>query len=204
MPVVNGYVTLEELKDWVVLGDGLDDVKLERAITAASRAIDNYCSRQFWQFVGARRFDACDRWWLNVGDLASITSLKTDDNGDGTFETTWAATDYQLLPLNPAAGPEAEPYHQAHAVAGRTFPLPSGANGRQGLIEVTGTFGWAAVPEAVRQACLLIATRVVKRKDSPEGVSGFDEFGVIRISSRDDPDAVRFLDPYWDASQVGI
>jgi len=201
--VVNGYITVPELKDWVALNDTVDDIKIERAITAASRAIDNHCERRFWQFTGARLFDTCDQWILDIDDLVSVTTLKTDAAGDGTYETTWAVGDYQLLPLNPAAAPELRPYDKILAVAGQTFPSPTG-RGRVGLVEITGVWGWPAIPEAVSQACKLIATRLLKRKESPEGVSGFDEFGVIRISTRDDPDAVRLLNPYWNPSSVGV
>jgi len=207
VPVVNGYTTAADLKEWVGLQlvDTLDDNAIDRAITAASRGIDNYCQRHFWQAAAlARVYDACDPYNLDIDDLVSITSLKTDVGGDGTFETTWAASDYQLLPLNPAAAPELRPFDHIKAVASRTFPQATTRNSRVGLIEITGTWGWPAVPESVEQACLLVATRLLKRKDSPEGVSGFDEFGVIRISSRDDPDAVRHLDPYWNPARVGV
>lgn len=204
MPIINGYCTLSDLKDWVKLNDSIDDLKLERSITAASRGIDNFCDRQFWQFIGARVFDTCDEYLLDIDDLTSISSVKTDDNADGTFETVWAASDHQLLPLNPAAEPEPGPFNKLKAIANRTFPRPSGRASRLGLVEITGTWGWPAIPESVYQACLLVTARLVKRKESPEGVSGFDDFGVIRISSRDDPDAVRLLDPYWNAASVGV
>jgi hypothetical protein len=81
-----------------------------------------------------------------------------------------------------------------------TFPSPTK---RLGLIRVTGTWGWPAVPDAVVQSTLLVAHRLVKRKDSPEGVTGFDQFGTVRISTRDDPDAVRYLTPYRTKSRRG-
>jgi hypothetical protein len=203
--IVNGYTTLPEFKNWIGLTDEKDDIRFERAITAASRGIDNHCKRHFWQTAAGttRVYDTCDKWWLDIDDAVSVTFVKTDDNMDGTFETTWAASDFQLLPLNPAAAPELEPFNQIKAVAGRTFPQPTGQS-RLGLIQVTATWGWPAIPEAIGEACRLVVNRLCKRPGSPEGVAGFDEFGQIRISARDDPDAVRLLDHYWDPAKVGV
>jgi hypothetical protein len=36
----------------------------------------------------------------------------------------------------------------------------------------------------------------LKRRGSPQGFEGSDEWGVIRISARADPDAARYLLPY--------
>jgi len=205
--IVNGYTTLPEFKNWRSGPfDVNDDVRIEDSINAASRGIDHHCKRHFWQTAAGttRVFDACDWWELYIDDVVTVTAVKTDENADGTFETTWAASDYQLLPLNPAAAPELEPFNQIIAVAGRRFPPAYTTNRRAGLVQVTATWGWPAIPEAVSEACRLITNRLVKRPGSPEGVAGFDEFGTIRISSRDDPDAVRLLDHYWDPAKVGV
>jgi hypothetical protein len=198
--VASVYCTLPQYKaEWVVLPDSIDDNKIVRAITAASRAIDNYCGRPFWQSDAdtTRVFDICDSvYTLDIHDATTVTAVKTDDDSDGTFETTWAAGDYQLLPLHPTVAGEQHPYRQIRAIGTRTFPQITSPNGRVGLVQVTGTWGWPALPEGVVQGCLLIANRLVKRSESPEGVTGFDEFGMIRISSRDDPDAIRLIEPY--------
>lgn len=196
------YATAEEFKSWISLADAVDDVTINDALGAASRATDNFCGTHFWQTpAGTNRvFDACDPWRLRINDAAAVTGVATDPNSDGVFETVWAASDFQVLPLNPDAAPETLPFDEVRAVAALTFPR---ATRRVGLIRVTGTWGWPAVPEAVFQAVLLTANRLVKRRGSPEGVAGFDEFGVIRISSRDDPDAVRLLTPYRASRRKG-
>lgn len=203
--MANEYTTLDEFKGWIRLSDGQDDIRIQASITAASRAIDNYCGRHFWQTAAGttRAFDTCNQWELDIDDAVTVTAVATDENADGTFEIVWVASDYQLLPLNPAAAPEPEPFTQIRAVASRTFPL-SNEQRRAGLIQVTATWGWAAIPEAIGEACRLITNRLVKRPGSPEGVAGFDEFGIVRISSRDDPDAVRLIDPYWNPTKVGV
>ena len=42
----------------------------------------------------------------------------------------------------------------------------------------------------------ILTTRYYKRKDSPEGVIGWAETGVIRVSRQRDPDVAAMLDPY--------
>lgn len=202
---VNGYVEVPEFKAWVELGDTIDDVVIDESIAAASRGIDNFCHTRFWKTATgtARLFDTCDPRLVRVGDVVTVTQVATDTAADGTFATVWATTDYQLLPLNPADAPEIEPYNQLHAIGTLTFPRVTSTASRYGRIRVTGTWGWPTVPEAVRQACLLVTNRLVKRRNSPEGVAGFDEFGTIRISTRDDPDAVRYLTPYKTTRRRG-
>jgi len=202
---VNGYITIPDYKEWIGLGDAKDDAVIDESIEAASRGIDNFCKTRFWQTAAGtnRLFDTCDGWRIRIGDAVAVTQVATDGDGDGLFETVWAATDYQLLPLNPAAAPEPMPFTQIHAIGTLTFPRVTSVTSRYGRVQVTGTWGWPSIPGAVRQACLLVTNRLVKRRNSPEGVAGFDEFGVIRISSRDDPDAVRYLTPYRTMRRAG-
>jgi hypothetical protein len=201
----NGYCTVVDFKDWRSgPDDAIDDARIDDAIGAASRSVDNFCKTRFWQTDPAtiRMFDSCDGRLLRIDDAAAITQVATDVDGDGVFEVVWTANDYQPLPVNADAAPEPRPYSQIRAVGGLRFPRSS-ATGRVGRSEVTGTWGWPAIPDAVFQATLLIVSRLAKRPGSPEGVAGFDEFGVIRISSRDDPDAVRLLTPYKTSRRVG-
>lgn len=194
----NGYCTVPEFKTWSGLKDTIDDLTIDNAIGAVSRGIDNFTKRRFWQTAAAtnRVFDSCDGWQLDIDDATAVTQVATDTDSDGVFETVWAATDYQLLPLNPAAAPEPEPYTLIRATGTLTFPRPTSVTSRLGLVQVTGTWGWPSIPDPVFQATLILVHRTIKRQGSPEGVVGFDEFGQVRISARDDPDAVRYLSPY--------
>lgn len=196
----NGYCAVAEYKDWagIKANDAVDDVMIDRAIGAVSRGIDNFTKTRFWKTAAgtSRVFDSCDGWQLDIDDAVAVTQVATDTDNDGVFETVWAATDFQLLPLNPAANPEPKPYTQIRAIGTLRFPRPTSSTSRLGLVQVTGTWGWPAIPEPVYQAALMLVHRTIKRRGSPEGVAGFDEFGQIRISARDDPDAVRYLLPY--------
>jgi hypothetical protein len=196
LPVAtNGYCTVSEFKTWAGITDEIDDTTIDRASTAVSRGIDNFTKREFWRtFPGTNRvFDSRDGYGLDIDDAVAVTQVATDTDNDGVYETVWTAADYQLLPLNPAAAPEPEPFTEIRAAGSLRFPRPVT---RVGLVQVTGTWGWPAIPMPVYQAALILVHRTIKRRGSPEGVAGFDEFGQIRISTRDDPDAVRYLLPY--------
>ncbi len=66
---------------------------MRKILEAASRAIESYCNRRFYCTTGTKYFDGSLSLW--IPDLLSITTLKTDDVGDGTyenvFEGTWVA-----------------------------------------------------------------------------------------------------------------
>jgi hypothetical protein len=194
---IASYVTLPEFKAWVTLTDTVDDVVMTGVLESVSEWITEYCDRHFWQdgTVGtpvARTFSPCHPYMLPIDDLVSVTTFKSDESGDGTFETTWSASDYQLQPVNRPTG---RPYTKVAAVAGRLFPVRYDYT-RGNRVEITGVWGWSAVPDAVKQACLIQASRVMKRRYSPEGVIGPSDFGAIRVGTRLDPDVEQLLNPY--------
>jgi hypothetical protein len=53
------------------------------------------------------------------------------------------------------------------------------------------------VPDAAYQASLLWTSRLLARRNSPEGVIGVSDMGVANIG-RWDPDVARLLSPYTD------
>ena len=77
--------------------DTASDAELLRILQDVSRFIDDYCHRHFYVELATRYFTARYSDALEVPDLLAITTLKTDDDGDRTYETTWTATDYDLL-----------------------------------------------------------------------------------------------------------
>jgi hypothetical protein len=66
----------------------------------------------------------------------------------------------------------------------------------EATVEVRAVFGYTSVPIEVKQACLIQASRLMKRHDSPLGVAGFGDLGVVRVSSRVDPDVAQLIDSY--------
>lgn len=55
----------------------------------------------------------------------------------------------------------------------------------------------------VQMAIIMRSHRYLKRRWSPEGVAGWGDLGVVRISARD-PDEDRLLAPHRDWTKVGI
>jgi hypothetical protein len=163
-----------------------------------SRAIDNACQRTFFQQAAqARTFVTQSAAMLTLGafnDLVSVTTLKFDRDGDGVFEETIGASNFGLLDSD---FPETGPYTAVELYNQTWYPIPGGTagTGRKMLTQITGTWGWPAVPAQVKQACRLQVARVMKRQESPLGVAGFGEFGVVRVS-RLDPDIDAMLQPY--------
>lgn len=178
------YVGVDQLKAQlnIDLLDTSDDAELTDACYSASRWIDDYCERVFFQSSSdeTRTFVPTDLWCLKLPefcDLVSVTTLKTDSGGDGVFETTWLTSDYQLLPVNPSSGAETKPYTKVKAVGGQTFPwIVSGVTMREDLVQITGIWGWPAVPYAVKSAARLLAAELYRIKDAPLGVAGEGEF----------------------------
>lgn len=198
MTITNGYLTTAEARTYAGLSDLADTELLDDVVTAVSRAIDNACQRTFFQQVAqARTFVTQSAAMLTLGafnDLISITTLKFDRDGDGVFEETISASNFGLLDSD---FPETGPYTAIELYNQTWYPVPGGTagTGRTKLTQVTGTWGWPAVPAQVKQACRLQVARVMKRQESPLGVAGFGEFGVVRVS-RLDPDIDAMLQPY--------
>jgi hypothetical protein len=189
MAITNGYATLAELKASARITDTVDDGLLELALESASRQIDQVCERNFYNAGTATRiFAARDSYLTEIDDLISISSLKTDPEADGIFTITWQPSDYVLEPLNGISGGIPQPFTRIRARDEYLFPVVND----EPLVEVTGVWGWTSIPTAIRQATVLLASRMFKRNDSPLGVAGFGDLGVIRVGTTD-PDVEKLI-----------
>lgn len=197
MAITNGYTTLSEVKNILRITDSVDDSLLETCIESSSRQIDTHCERVFYIGTATRVFSPMDSYNVEIDDLISLTTLKTSSDADGVYDITWTATDYQLEPLNGLTGGSYSPYTRIRAVGDYLFPSVNFPNAQgEATVQVAGVFGYGtAVPADVKQACNLMAVRQYKRYDSPLGVAGFGDIGVVRVS-RVDPDVDALLSPY--------
>ena len=193
MAITNGYATLNEVKSSlnIPVSDLADDPMIELAIESASREIDQVCERIFYQASGTRVFVPRDSYVVEVDDLRSLTTLKTSSGADGIFDITWAATDYQLEPLNGIVGGIVSPTTHIRAIDDYLFTIDGG----EATVQVVGNWGWDAIPTAIRQAAVILSSRIFRRNDSPLGVMGFGDMGVVRVS-RIDPDIDALISPY--------
>jgi hypothetical protein len=193
MSLTNAYCTLNQVKGSlrIPVSDTVDDALLTLAINAASRDIDQATERQFFSTTATRIYTPQDSYITKIDDLVSLTTLKVSTGADGVFDLTFQPTDYQLEPLNGYVGGLSVPFDQIRAVGDYTYPISGG----EATVQVTGVFGFTAVPVAIEQATVLLSARIFKRNDSPGGVMGFSDIGVIRVS-RIDPDIDRLIQPY--------
>jgi hypothetical protein len=200
MAIVNGYATLADVKAAARITDTIDDGLLEIAIESSSRDIDAYTERVFFSTGAtavARVYIPQDIYLVETDDIISVTTLKSDSTGNGTFDVTWAASDYQLEPLNGRAGGIDTPATRIRAIGDYLWPVyePRNVNSNQASVQVTGVFGFASIPSAIKQATILASLRAYKRYESPTGVLGFSDIGVVRVG-RLDPDVERLVSPY--------
>jgi hypothetical protein len=201
MTINNGYATRNQVKAALRIGtaDTIDDDLIDNCVGAASRLIDGYCNRRFWQSgtAEARVYQAEDSFYCSIDDIAGTAlTLKTSTQADGTFDLQWSRSDYQLEPLNGNLDGLTWSYDKIRAVGDYLFPTVNANYGDQALVQVTAIFGWPSVPEPVTQATIIQASRIFKRYDSPLGVVGFGDLGQIRVSRYLDPDMAQLVEPY--------
>jgi hypothetical protein len=204
MTITDGYCTLQELKAYMGITTVSNDVVLEVAINTASRAIDQHCGRRFAKDTSAtaRTFEVVDSGSVDVDDFWTTTGLvvKSDDDDDGTFEITWAASEYELKPANGmVSGLTGFPYWRIRAVEARRFPT---ITKRTQVVQVTAQWGWNAVPSAVYQSCLELAKDAFKAREATSSILGNETFGIVRI--RQSAMVSAWLEPYCRHDRRGL
>ena len=180
--------------------DTARDDLLQGALEAASRQVDNTCStdlsrRRFWLDPVAveRTYRLTDRVFcepdgdrIEVGDIGDVTGLAVA-HGSALLGWTDITASIETQPDNAIADGRA--VTSLLYVGGR---LPTTAALR---VRVTARWGWPILPPEVSRATLIQAARLWKRQDSPEGVLGSSEWGVVR-TSKVDPDVRELLREY--------
>lgn len=185
MPWKPDYLDLSEVKSWERIGDDLDNTEIAAYITGSSRAIDDFCGRQFGQL------DVADAWtytpfynerrrlWMTrVDDITDVTGLTVSVAG-----VQLDAGTYTLEPSRAVAQGRA----YTHVVIGRSAARqPCGIDDE---VSVSCRFGWSTMPPQVGLACRLQVSRFAARRESPFGIAGSPDIGSeLRLLSRVDPD----------------
>jgi hypothetical protein len=192
--ITNGYCTLAEIKASLNITDSVDDTALESAVTAASRMVDDYTERFFYQNGTSgspvtRYYTALDPYTINIDDIVTVTEVATDDNFDRTFGTVWSTTDYMVEPINNPI--KSFPYNRVLAIGSYIFPyqLPQS-------VRIKGAWGFSAIPAEVNMATLIQSSRIFGRRQSPFGIAGSPDLGTVRLFSRLDADVEVLLRPF--------
>lgn len=190
------YLTSAELKATLSLtGETFADADIALAITSASRTVEQIAGRRFYPDADAnqvRYYTPCGSHRLVVDDLVTLTSLKTDRDGNGTFEETWTLnTDFLLEPLNAVADGVPWSVIRRHPQGTKSFPYQVKS------VELTGKFGWAAAPEPVKKAAGILAAKfVLIARQAPFGVVNLGPDSEAFRIARSDPHVMGLLSRY--------
>ena len=167
------------------------DALLDSALAASSRGIDKATGRRFWlddtatprvYRLAGRVVCEADGDLLLVDDIGNIDDLVVELGGGSSWTTI---TGYETQPDNALA--DGQPI---------TGLLRSGGWGTyNSRVRITTRWGYPAEPEDITEASYIQASRLYKRKDSPEGIIGSAEWGVRNLSRRD-PDVWALIEPY--------
>ena len=202
MTLGDPYVTTAELKVHLGITDTGDDVRIGRAVNSASRNLEKFCRRQFNtdNAVSTRRFRSATGMRAVVDDFHTTSGLVVRVGSLGSFTTTLTLdSDFFVGPVEaPYETPDVWPFWRLRGRQGN-WPFTCRAlSPEEPNLEVDANWGWASVPPDIVDAAMLHATRLYRRKDSPEGVivDRFQEAAAVRLSARMDPDAVRLASPF--------
>lgn len=183
----NVYTTLADVRNGLQIEDSIDDTAIQAAIFAASRMIDDYCQRGFYQegtlaSPVVKYYTPVSPWYLEIDDLLQPTEIASRANQSGPFTQIWDLdTDVMYEPVN---NPEnGRPVTRLLAIQTYVWPyfFPQ-------TVKITGVWGFKEVPYEVELACKIQASRLFIRKQSPFGIAGSIELGTVRLNSRLDPD----------------
>jgi hypothetical protein len=206
---VSNYIEVDELRAYLNDQTFLDEQRMEWACNAASRSIDAVCGRYFYQQQETQYYSPSptNLWAIDFDDMDVATTsglvVSIETGNDGTYPTTLTyGTDFLLEPVNQSSnGINPWPYTSMRSLTGRIFPIKVGPFWRD-TVKVVATYGWPAVPDAVKQATFISAALLYKMTDAPFGNAGFGEYGVLRV--RDNPIVTSLLGPYRKMSTVGF
>lgn len=202
------YCQPEEVQERLGIDDSQDQAVVTAVCEAASRQIDGWCGRRFYQdtTVVVREFYAQTPYLCDLLDqpdegpateISTTTGLivKTDTALDGTFATTLTiSTDFILLPRNAAA--DSRGFSEIVLADNYTFPKP--ANMRAG-VQVTAKFGWPSIPADVTEACIVQAAQLFSNKDAVFGAVALGDSSAMYLRSTLNVQAKALLAPYQKA-----
>lgn len=187
------YVTLAQAKAARRITDNIDDAEISVYISAASRAIDDHCNRQFGLVAApeARTYTADydamrGLWYVEIDDLQTAVGMVV--TADGATQTV------TLEPRNAVL--------KGKAFTHLFFPVDLWLDDDE--VGIVAPWGWSAVPISVLNACKLQVSRFAARRDSPFGVAGSPDTGSeMRLLAKLDPDVAVSLRGYRRPRRVG-
>lgn len=191
------YVDVDDLKKYVKSETSYDEDLYELAILAAERRLDTETGR----YIAVAGATATARVYrptnhrstmLFIHDCVAITSVV--DNG----ATLTADVDYIAEPLNGLSpSGEARPFDTLRRYSNYWYwdeALPT--------VTVTARWGWAAIPDMAKTACVIAAKAYLDNRDLSFGIVGAAEFGGI--TEREAKIVNEFIRQYKNRNGMGI
>jgi len=172
------YASIADIKGVLGISSTTDDVVIRQKCEAASRYIDNEMHRSFMTQSATKYFDGANVLW--IPDSLSITTLKTDEDGDGTYENTFDTT---------FATGDVIPYGVGIEDTLNTFPKirleinPEGdyssfASGVKKGVEIAGIWGYG---DGISSTPYIADTTITE--DLTAGESAIDVTAVTNLSA---------------------
>lgn len=178
MTITRGLITSAEYAAYIGKTVPVDAGRLaqwEESIAVASRLVERKVTgRQFYPDNSEARYFDPSGGLVFIDDAQTVTLVEAA-NDSGTYSTIDTAS-YQLAPVgarDPILGAAA--YTSIRAIRYCWQPRPI----RQGTIRVTGTWGWAAVPDDVKHATCIITQDLLNDPDSTYGGLTVTDEGVV-------------------------
>lgn len=141
-------------------------------LIAASRAVDSHIDRHFFSLVATKRLSTSrDPLRLLVPDLLSVTSLKTDSEGDGSWDgEEWVEEDdYYLAPFETTFFPKS----RIEVLPNGDFRFPSE---KRDYVELAGVWG---IGNGVSALPWRVSGRTVTVADASTTAGTVDAEGTI-------------------------
>lgn len=197
MAIDRGYCTLAEFRLYKkTTTTGTHDPMLEDLVEAASRYIDTQTNRFFYTSTGKTAYYTPEfSDMLLIDDLYAVTTLKTDEDGDGTYENTWttgATGDFYLMPFNAASfgnsGSYSYQWIEINPEGDYTFPKAFRS------VQLIGDYGWSGIPADIKMACLEIVNAAYLRRtgQNMSAVAEVTGAGVV-LTPQDIPQSARSI-----------
>lgn len=155
--------------EFLTINDTEDAALISVLNLAASDSARAFCGRDFLvdadQTASVRYFVPESCYSARIDDCWAITAVATDDGDDGSYGTSWSASDWYAVSGGRASGASpfggtGWPYTQLHAVESREFPYA-----QRPALKLTAKWGWEALPDQVGLAVRMLVSEMYKARD---------------------------------------
>lgn len=166
-------ITPEQLRDYLRIEVADEYPDLVGVVATVEDLLESICGRKWEVASGSstRYYSprAVGQDMIRIHDATAVTAVT--DNGVALSVASSTVSGYQLEPINAMDWTgEARPYETIRYINNRwTF------DGYRATVGVTATWGWAAIPEQIKRAALVLGKDVWTYRDQPDAAN-LDQF----------------------------